>query len=569
MKYPVRFLREQITLEVDSGTTLLDALRQAGLQPDAPCSGRGLCGKCTVILEDSRGRRQVRACQTRVEGPLTLDTGGREQDHVILSGGPDTRFRIDPVCRRGAVNLPPAQAGQSHARRLKLALEAHFGESMDWIRPDLGLASELYGLLRDCDTLHVILGASGLLSISREPVPCYAVALDIGTTTLVGYLLDPDTGRHLATCSRINPQTQYGADVILRADYAAKHGTAPLTDCLRSSLRELVESLAREAGICREHIFSICAVGNTCMHHLLLGISPASLVRAPYSPVLEEMLVCPARELELPIHPRGEVILLPNIAGFLGADTMACLLCTRPDLSEGVTLMLDIGTNGELVLGSREGILACSTAAGPAFEGANIECGMRGARGAVDHVALEQGRFRFTTLGDQAPGGICGSGLIDLTACLLDADLLSPTGVLKVPGERFLLSEDPPVYITQKDIRQLQLAKAAIAAGIRVLLQQAGLTPSHVDRVLVAGAFGSYMDPRSACRIGLIPPQLRQKVRPIGNAAGEGAALALLDRRTLADSRALAERITFTELASSPDFQEYFVDELEFPREIP
>ena len=569
----VRFLRENCSVSVKPGTTVLEAQRLAGLMPDAPCGGKGTCGKCRVTLVGEDGSKEVLACQTPVETDLLVDTGREEKTHVILSQGMERKIPLDPVLRQGKLTFPKMKIGDpdSQWQRILSALRKTFGEDLP-LQPDLSLSGELYAMLRKTDTWYAVLGQKGILRMTEKEIPAYAAAVDIGTTSVVGYLLEPATGKTLASASRINPQAQYGADVILRADYASQNGTEALSSCIRSCLNEIFGELSEKAEINQRDICTVCCVGNTCMHHLLLGLSPDSLSHAPYNPVVRTGLVLKAGDYGLDIAPRGELILLPNIAGFVGADTMGCLLCTRPDQSEEISLMIDIGTNGEMVLGNRRGLVTCSTAAGPAFEGAKIECGMRGASGAVDHVRYENGSFSYTTVGGTPALGICGSGLIDLVACMRKAGLIDESGYLQAEdgSSRFILvppeksGNGKPVYLSQKDIREVQLAKAAIAAGITLMRKQLDLPEEKIDRVYIAGAFGNYMDAASACAIGMIPPSLEEKIIPIGNAAGEGAKIALLSRRELEAGEAFSRKIQFLELASSPEFQDCFVDELEF-----
>ena len=265
--------------------------------------------------------------------------------------------------------------------------------------------------------------------------------------------------------------------------------------------------------------------------------------------------------------------MLPDIAGYVGADTCGCLLALRQDLQEEISLMIDIGTNGEMVLGNREHLVTCSTAAGPAFEGAKIECGMRGAAGAVDHVKYEDGKWSYTTVGNKPAVGLCGSGLIDLVAGLLDAGMLDENGALSTGQENqgvFMLvppeqaGNERGVYLTQKDIGEVQLAKAAIAAGIQMLMERLGITEDEISSVYIAGAFGNYMDPVSAGKIGLIPTALVKEVKPVGNAAGEGAKIALVNENEMLEMDELVRKIDFVELAASAEFQDHFIDELGF-----
>ena len=574
-EFEVYFSKEGKTVRVSPGTTVLEAQRLAGLDPNAPCGGQGTCGKCRVEVICGDRRETVKACQTKITENMTVVTLEGEQGHAILAQGTSRKIALDPTLRVGMVTIPKMPLGESWSQweRIRMALAQTFGEQDVHLAPDFQLASSLYDMLREGDTWHVVLGRNRILSMTREPVPVYEVAVDIGTTTVVGYLMEAATGKVLATRSHINPQAQYGADVIMRCNYALENGTEYLSTCIRQCLQEILEGLAQDQGISVEDIYMAAVVGNTCMHHLLLGLSPASLSHAPYNPVIRQLLTLNAADLDLKIHPKGQLILLPNIAGFVGADTMGCVLCTRPDQDDQISLMIDIGTNGEMVMGSRKGLVTCSTAAGPAFEGAKIECGMRGAQGAVDHVAYEDGKWTYTTVGGAKPIGLCGSGLIDLVACLRQAELIDESGFLDLEdgSNRFILvpesesGDGKPVYLSQKDVREVQLAKAAIAAGITLLRQELHLEEEQIDKVYIAGAFGNYMDPVSACRIGLIPISLQDRIRPIGNAAGEGAKIALMNRRQLKDAADLSEQIQFVELATSPDFQDCFVDELEFP----
>ena len=469
-EYTVTFLPGGICVAVPEGATVLDAQIRAGLRPDAPCGGRGTCGKCRVVIDG----KEVLACRTAVERDMTVylpDAG----DFSILEDG----ARVT-------------------------------------IRPD---------------------GTDD-----------YVFAFDIGTTTVVCYLLDGHTGTVLAQASRKNPQGQYGADVISRLQHALKEGSQALSGCIREAMEDLAAEAAARAGIARERITASAIVGNTAMHHLLLGIDPNSLVTPPYMPAVSEAL------------ERKGARILPNIAGFVGGDTVGCMVATRFDQVEELTLLIDIGTNGEMVLGNRERRIACSTAAGPAFEGAKISCGMGGAEGAVDHVTAANGEIAYTTIGEASPKGLCGSGLLDLVAVLLDEGIISESGRMK--NKAFPLCDN--VVLTQKDVREVQLAKAAILAGIELLTEEMGVSVREIRRVYLAGAFGNYMDPRSACRIGMIPPVLLDRITAIGNAAGEGAKLCALSRAEFEYSQKLAAGTEFLELASLPQFQKKYIGALDF-----
>ncbi|MDO5134941.1 MAG: ASKHA domain-containing protein [Eubacteriales bacterium] len=571
--FQVYFENEKKTVQVPAGTTVLEAEIRAGLTPDAPCGGQGTCKKCQVSVNG----QLLRACQTRIQGDIKVKTpqSGAPRAHSILTEGLSRPLAFQPSLHVREVFLEKALPGekQSDYERLLHGLFLSGGPLPQRIRPNLSLASSLYGLLAKSRRLYVVHTEDEILELSLEEPHVYFAAFDIGTTTVVAYLLDGQDGRQIAVESCLNPQSQYGADVIMRSHYALEHGTEALSSCIRQAADQLLARLAKKAGISVRDICQVSIAGNTCMHHLFLGLSPASLVHAPYTPAFRESLTLMASDYGLNLHPSAQLLMLPNIAGYVGADTCGCLMALRPDHKEDITLLLDIGTNGEMVLGNKDRLVTCSTAAGPAFEGAKIQCGMRGSSGAVDHVTFQDGAWEYTTVDHQPALGLCGSGLIDLVAQLLLHGFLDESGHLSSgqedPSVFYLV---PPgqagcpqgVYITQKDIREVQLAKAAIAAGITLLMEELSITEEEISCLYIAGAFGNYMDPASAGAIGMFPKGLADKVQPVGNAAGEGAKIALLNHLEFSDANELAKSMDFMELATSPSFQDCFVDHLEF-----
>jgi len=482
-QYTVCFLPSQICRTVAAGTTLLQVQRDAGLSPDAPCGGKGICGKCRVTADGT----EVLACQTIVDRDMTVVLPKNKEKQILTHGV--------------SAQIPP-------------------------------------------DGIHD-----------------YALAFDIGTTTVVAYLLDGKTGALLARESCQNPQAQYGADVISRIQYALSDTDHALRSCIRDCLQQLALCTAERAEIPAERISIASVAGNTAMHHLLLGLDPKPLVTPPYMPSVCTAMEFPAQEL-LPTY--GTVRILPNIAGFVGGDMVGCMVATEFDRLEELTLMIDIGTNGEIVMGDRNRQIACSAAAGPAFEGAKISCGMCAAPGAVDHVWVENGTIVFHVIGEEKAIGLCGSGLLDLVAALLDIGIIEESGRMK---DKAYQLDDTAVVLTQKDVREVQLAKAAIRAGMELLAQKLGVALSDIRQVYLAGAFGNYLTPASACKIGMIPLCLQDRIIPIGNAAGEGAKLCALSTEEFAYSRTLAEKTEFIELASDPRFQDTFVDALAFSEE--
>ena len=499
--YTVTFMPDDRSIQVRAGTTLLEAQRMAGYSPEAPCGGDGKCGKCTVEILQGAASGIQKACSVHVENDMTIRLSSRSAKNQILEKGVGRRIDISPWL--------PDMEKEDPSRQICLA------------------------------------------------------AVDLGTTTIAAYLLDAGDGRTIAVDSCLNPQSPYGADVIKRCEYALAGGADILADCVRQAIDRLIQQMAQKSSLSPEQIVSVCIVGNSCMQHLFLHWPVDSLVAAPYLPYSKEPFVGPASDFQIHIHPQGRLWALPVIESFVGADTLACILATDLEKQEKLTLMIDIGTNGELVLSKDGRLLTCSTAAGPALEGAKISCGMRGGTGAIDHVTLDADRrLSYSTIGDCDAVGICGSGLLDLTACLLDLGIIDETGYME---EAFQITDK--VRLTKQDVRELQLAKAAIAAGIRIMCQLWEVTLDEIEEVLIAGAFGNYMDPKSACAIGLLPLELSGKITPVGNAAGEGAKIAILNEKEFHRACRLAAQIDFLELANRPEFQDTFVDDLSFDQE--
>lgn len=392
-----------------------------------------------------------------------------------------------------------------------------------------------------------------------QPQEGYSVALDIGTTTVAGFLLDNANGNEFATASRLNPQVTFGADVVSRIQAALKGELPRLTNSIRKCTADIITELCEKANISPYQISKICPVGNPAMQQIFLGLSPENLARIPFRPILTEAKAVSAKE-HLPLCENASLLIVPDIAGFIGADTVAGVLATAMDQREDITLLVDIGTNGEIVLGNRHRLIACSTAAGPALEGAAIQCGMRGQTGAIDHVWLENRSVKHSVIGGGEAIGICGSGLIDAIAVFLELGQLNSRG--RILNESRSLTLTDKVFLTQEDIRQLQTAKGAIAAGIELMVKEMGIGFDDINQVYLAGAFGTYMNPKSACRIGLLPPALSEKITAAGNTAGSGAKQLLLDTDALDRSQTLVHRIGHLELASHPDFRRTFANNM-------
>jgi uncharacterized 2Fe-2S/4Fe-4S cluster protein (DUF4445 family) len=421
--------------------------------------------------------------------------------------------------------------------------------------------------------------------------PLLGMAYDLGTTTIVGYLMDLVTGKELAVASALNPQTQFGDDVVSRIQHitASANGLQQLQKSVIGAINGLAIAACQQAGVPPQRVYGLTLVGNTTMQHLLLGVDPSALARSPYVPVVAEAVSLPAQRLGLAIHPEAPVWALASIAGWVGADTVGVILATGQHRDEGISLAIDIGTNGEMTLGSRHRLVACSTAAGPAFEGAHLSCGMRAASGAIDQVSIN-GDVHWRTIENTPPRGICGSGLVDLVAQMLEAQILRESGMMRDAQQLLELGQNclaerirsegrhrafdlvlphegadgRPVRVSQRDIRELQLAKGAIRAGIEILLKELGIGYGDVTRVYLAGAFGNYIKPESALRIGLIPVLPNAEIVPVGNAAGSGAKLALLSRAAREETHEIVDLVEYLELSTLPEFQDQFAESMVF-----
>jgi len=610
--YKVRFEPRGTEVEVVAGTSLKKAMEMAGIEYDFVCGGRGRCGKCRIKLVSGRpavgddeqkilGAQDLEqgirlACKIKVDEDLVIELMSSGK-HQILTSSLVARYEKKPHLRKFYLQLPkPTIKDQrSHWHRLKDELVAKNPAYAD-LKIPLHLLYRLTEVLRKADyKVTAVVDDDWLLGLEEGNTAktMLGFAVDIGTTTIVGYLMDLYTGKELATASTLNPQTQFGGDVITRTNFASHEGgLEQLHKTVVTAINELLAEACAQAQVELQDVYAVAVVGNTCMHHLFLGVNPEPIAKAPYVSVISEMTSYPAPELNLAINPAGKVYVLPNIGGFVGADTVGVLLTTDIEQSDRIKLVIDIGTNGEIVLGSKQRLVACSAAAGPAFEGAQITYGMRGAAGAIDHVLIDED-IEISVIGNEKPKGICGSGLLDVVAELLKLGIVDWRGRMLTPdqwdpevakrfGDRLIEIDGmkafvlvkagesalgKPITITQKDIRELQLAKGAIATGIRILMMELGIAVEDIDEVLLAGAFGNYLNPYSACRIGLIPMALFERIRPVGNAAGTGAKIALLSRQQLQRANALARTVEHIELSGHPRFTEVFAEALNYPRD--
>ncbi|HUW17972.1 MAG TPA: ASKHA domain-containing protein [Sedimentisphaerales bacterium] len=527
--FNVTFEPDNRQISIHAGATLIEAAGRAGIVLNTVCGGKGICRKCLVNVQPDS--KEVLACQYHIQSDLTV---------TIL---PASRFFEQQILAEGI-------AGKTK------------------VQPDI------YQKYRKPDSTTPIFGA----------------AVDIGTTTVVARLFDMTDGRCAATEAGLNPQARFGDDVISRIGYAqTDEKLAELRKVIIDYINELIGRLCRQASIDSNDIYEISVVGNTTMNHIFLKLPITQLGQAPYKAFSLDAHDCSADQLGLYINPAGNIHTVENIAGFVGADTTAVALATGIDSAEQITLAVDIGTNGEIVLAARDKLYAASCAAGPAFEGARISCGSRAVEGAIQAVVINDSDIDLDVIGTAPARSICGSGLIDAVAVMLDLGIIDPTGRFVGPQElegrlppvvfsRIIEHAGQPAFVlaaarqaaanevilTQRDIRQVQLAKAAIRAGITLLEKKLALEDADIEKILLAGAFGNYICAESALRMGLLPDVPAERIHFVGNAACSGAEMVLLSSRCRAHAKELARKIQYVEIAHEKHFSDVFADSMAF-----
>jgi uncharacterized 2Fe-2S/4Fe-4S cluster protein (DUF4445 family) len=516
-------------ISIHAGATIIEAAGQAGIILNNICGGKGTCKKCLVYLEPDS--RNVLACQYRIDKDLvvTIPDDSRFFEQRIVTESIDAGSRIE---------------------------------------------RDIYKKYTQADSTVTIFG----------------LAVDLGTTTIVARLIDMANGQCRLTEAALNPQTRFGDDVVSRIAYAQSGKEFDeLRKAVIDCINDLTAKLCQKAAIDKNDIYEMCLVGNTTMNHIFLGLPITQLGQAPYhAHSLDAHDVSPGK-LDIQMNPAGNIHTVENIAGFVGSDTTAVALAADIDLADEMTLIVDIGTNGEIVLGTKDKLYAASCAAGPAFEGARITCGSRACDGAIEAVVINESDIDLDVIGVGPPRSLCGSGLIDAVAVMLNLGIIDSTGrftdsialeeklppavfsrIIEQDGEpAFILApatkdNGRPVFLSQRDIRQVQLAKGAVQTGIILLQKKLGLIDSDIEHILLAGAFGSYIRKESALRIGLLPAVAVEKIRFIGNAAAAGAQMVLLSRHCRDKARELARKIEYVEIAHEPGFQDAFAESMLF-----
>jgi uncharacterized 2Fe-2S/4Fe-4S cluster protein (DUF4445 family) len=600
-------------LTVAPETTILRAAHAAGIDIMATCGGRGRCTSCrvkflegpvpppTIMDEVQLGDEQVReafrlSCQCRLTDTVTVEIAPPLEEEAFQILGPDRgaaelgRVTIDAGVAKQVVKVSLPREEHHQTSDLEQLLAA-VGLREDAISPTL-LQSLPSALRDDADGVTVTTFGGRMIAVERGNTSMmrFGLAIDVGTTTVVTTLIELASGEHLASVSSLNPQSVFGGDLMSRIAFAQFNpgNLRKLHTRIVGLLNQQIAEVCRASGVLPKWIYKVVVVGNTCMHHVLLGIDPSYVGLAPYAPVMRHAVAVPARELFLKIAPEARVCFLPIVAGFVGADAVAVTLATRMSETDEIRVAVDIGTNGEVILGSRAHLWACSAPAGPALEGAQIRHGMRGASGAIDRVTVDD-TIAVHTIGESPALGICGSGLIDLIAGLLDAGVVDSTGLIRVdepdrfpPGlrERVVMRGEErtvivlrageagarhEIVLTQDDVRQVQLAKGAIASGIALLQKVSRVPTERISELMLAGGFGNYLSIPSAIRIGLIPAMPLDRVRYVGNAASLGAQACLLSEAERERASRIAEVIEHVSLAAHPDFEDVFVSAMNFP----
>jgi uncharacterized 2Fe-2S/4Fe-4S cluster protein (DUF4445 family) len=604
---PVRInlLFNERAVRVPYGVTLFDAASWNGIAIDSTCGGHGTCKKCRIRIADDPPVPS--SLDIRAYTPQEINDGWRLACRTIATR--DTEVEVPPLTTRPKA----ATVGVGRQVILRPAVQKRY---LELTEPDLAdQASDLERVLAQLDDLEPRAELSVLKTLGRtlraadykvtavvvddvliavEPGDTtdrrFGIAFDLGTTTVVATLLDLGTGTPVAVASALNKQQPFGADVITRISATMMDPGAldKLQQLAQETLAELAAAVCAEGAVEPDEVYEVALAGNATMTHIVLGIDPEPLGMAPFilsTRLFPEVI---AADLGLPVHPRARAVVFPSFGAYVGGDITAGLLASGMDRDARVRLFVDIGTNCEIVLGNREWLLATAAPAGPAFEGAAIRCGMRAADGAIEVVGMTADELTMKVIGDAEPQGLCGSGLVDAVTGLVKLGLLDSSGRLVAEEEARVLAPglagrltrigqervfvlhwrgaaEDSIYLSQRDVRELQFAKAAIATGWHILLEEAGLTQDDVKQVLLAGSFGSYLSPAAAIRIGLVPKVPVQRVVPAGNVAGEGAKMALLSLRERAGGLALLEEVRYVELSDRADFNDRFVEQLNFP----
>jgi len=598
-------------VSVSAGTTIFDAAKDAGVGVRSECGGKGLCGKCRVIVKDSKAlsdlteieRRFLQtsevesgyrlACQARIlnDVKVIIPPESRVMFRKIQVVGMERPVRLNPAVKKFHITLPMPTLSDirpDHDRLLD-TLSSVMKIDNSEMEMDYEIYKRLPDIIRSSSFDVTVTIWDNRRIISVEPGntsnELFGFAVDIGTSKIVGYLVNLTTGEVLDVESVENPQIMYGEDIMSRITFAiAKpENLEILQKLVVDEINKIINEACRKTGISPQRIYEVVVVGNTAMHHFLLGIQPKYVALSPYVPAVKKQINVKAKELHVNINSFGIVTVLPIVAGFVGADAVADVLATGIHESDVLSLLVDIGTNTEVFLGNSEDLLSCSCASGPAFEGMHIKHGMKAVTGAIERVSISSNfEVKYKTVGDTRPTGLCGSAMIDAIAEMFKRGIINDKGSfnLQIKTSRLRKSDGEVEFViawghetatgkditlTQHDIREIQLAKAAIFTGCSILMKRKNVDEEKIDRVLVAGAFGNYINPESAKVLGLLPDVPIKKIKFVGNTAIAGAKMALTSKEARKEANEISKKIRYLELAACPDFKEEFLNAIFIP----
>jgi len=573
-----------------AGTTIFDAASWNGVAIDSTCGGHGTCKKCKVrvvsghaplssvdprafSVEELKAGWRL-ACRAAAQEDLTVEVPPLQTRPKAALAGVGRHVILRPAVQKRYLELeePTLEDQASDLERVLAAMD-----DLE-LRVPLDVVRGIGGVLREADWKVTAVVVDDVLT-GVEPGDTsgsrHALAFDLGTTTVVATLLDLETGQPLAVRSVLNAQQPFGADVITRisATMLDESALAALQERAHETLRLLADEVCGEAGVDPTGVYEIVVTGNVTMIQLALGIDPQPLSMAPFTIAARTLPEARAADFGLRVHERAPAVLFPALGAYVGPDIVAGILATGLTLDRRVRLFVDVGTNSEIVLGSSAGALATAAPAGPAFEAAQIRCGMRAADGAIEGVKIRGGEVELTVIGDVEPEGLCGSGLVDAVAELVAAGILDHSGRFVADsserlgkiGDETVFHLADGVFLSQRDVRELQFAKASIATGWTILCGDLGVEPGEISQVLLGGSFGSYLTPASAVRIGLVPKLPLPRIVAAGNVAGEGAKIAALSVTERAAAHAVLDEVEYVELSGRTDFNDLFVDQLAFP----
>ncbi len=608
----ITFAPEGKRAEVEAGKTILEAAKSLGVDITSLCGGVGRCGKCIVVLKGGRSQfckpsdkdrkwlttEEIKkgyrtACSTVIRDNLTVivPEETRMGRQTLQIHGIQTEVDFEPLIKKFVAELPNSSLDDPRSDVDRLLETLKNQNKLGHVELDYTSLERVPHAIREGNWIVTVVLWNGEKVVCVEPGITtddnYGIAIDIGTTKVAEYLVDLNTGRVVHVLAFMNPQIRWSEDVMSRITYAMSSPLAlkSLQEAIVQKINDTLEEFLKQANVKRENIYEMAVVGNAAMHHLFLKLETRFLALSPFTPVVRGPVDVKASTLGLNINPNANVHILPVIAGFVGADCVGCILSTEMHKSDELCFMIDIGTNTEIVIGNKDDLVACSCASGPAFEGAHIRHGMRASKGAIERVKIDSETLKvhYKTIGDVKPVGICGSALVDIVAEMLKAGVINTEGTFdsSLVNPRIRRGEDKiyelvlawseetkigkDIVIRQTDIRELQLAKAAMYTGATILMKKLGITSEDIKRVFIAGAFGNYIDPENALIIGMYPDVPLERIRFVGNAAGSGARLALVSKKTRQTAEIISKRVKYFEQAADPSFQDEFLKAVYLP----